>query len=234
MLYTVWQNWAIYWTLHNFSKPLATINLPKSSTVLGIFVKVSKSIIFLMKSFLGNFNRHLVIFFWSHWLDTTFDCDGYAMKIKNPSDLQLRRTLTISAILLLQLFLLYSLGIRKFPVVHRSCKSLWCISNIFVWHTVFVFFTLKAYLLWIKSSGADEQKLVKIIQTLRLQWMHLALNLISSFGLLKVFPLKSRGHHRHLHHQLQLSRWLHHAVHIGPRDIRSQSKYRNLWQKSRS
>ena len=61
--------------------------------------------------------------------------------------------------------------------------------------------------------------------------MHLALNLISSFGLLKVFPLKSRGHHRHLHHQLQLSRWLHHAVHIGPRDIRSQSEYRNLWQK---
>ena len=98
-----------------------------------------------MKSFLGNFNRHLVIFFWSHWLDTTFDCDGYAMKKKNPSDLQSRRTVTISAILLLQLFLLYSLGIRKFPVVHRSCKSLWCISHIFVWPTVFVFLMNKIF-----------------------------------------------------------------------------------------
>ena len=32
-----------------------------------IFVKVSKSVIFLVKSFLGNFYRHLVIFYWSHW-----------------------------------------------------------------------------------------------------------------------------------------------------------------------
>ena len=30
------------------------------------FVKVSKSIIFLVKSFLGDFYRHLAIFFWSH------------------------------------------------------------------------------------------------------------------------------------------------------------------------
>ena len=28
---------------------------------------MSKSYIFLMKSFLGNFYRHLAIFFWSHW-----------------------------------------------------------------------------------------------------------------------------------------------------------------------
>ena len=43
-------------------KPLATINLSKSPTFLGNFCKVSKSIIFLVKSFLGNFNRHLAIF----------------------------------------------------------------------------------------------------------------------------------------------------------------------------
>ena len=55
-------DWAIYWTLGNFLKPLATTNLPKSPTYLGIFVKVSKSIIFLVKSFLGNFYRHLAIF----------------------------------------------------------------------------------------------------------------------------------------------------------------------------
>ena len=36
--------------------------MPKSPTFLVIFVKVSKSIIFLVKSFLGNFYRHLPIF----------------------------------------------------------------------------------------------------------------------------------------------------------------------------
>ena len=43
-------------------KPLATINLPKSPTFSGNFLKVSKSYIFLVKSFLGNFYRHLVFF----------------------------------------------------------------------------------------------------------------------------------------------------------------------------
>ena len=51
----------------SFLKPLATINLPKSPTFLGNFLKVSKSIFFLVKPFLGNFYRHLAIFFWSHW-----------------------------------------------------------------------------------------------------------------------------------------------------------------------
>ena len=32
---------------------------------------MSKSIIFLVKYFLGNFDRHLAIFFWSHWLPPT-------------------------------------------------------------------------------------------------------------------------------------------------------------------
>ena len=36
---TVWPDWAIYWTLRNFLKPLATFNLPKSTTFLGIFCK---------------------------------------------------------------------------------------------------------------------------------------------------------------------------------------------------
>ena len=52
----------------HFLKPLAAIYLPKSPTFLGIFVKVSKSIIFIVKSLLGNFYWHLAIFFWSHWL----------------------------------------------------------------------------------------------------------------------------------------------------------------------
>ena len=32
-----------------------------------MFVKVSKCFIFLVKSFLGNFYRHLATFYWSHW-----------------------------------------------------------------------------------------------------------------------------------------------------------------------
>ena len=38
----VWPDWAIYWTLSNLSKPLAIINLPKSSTFLRNFCKVVK------------------------------------------------------------------------------------------------------------------------------------------------------------------------------------------------
>ena len=70
----VWPDWAIYWTLGHFLKPMATINLPKSHKFLGIFVKVSKTLIFLVKSYLGNFYRHLAIFFWSHWQSVT--CEG--------------------------------------------------------------------------------------------------------------------------------------------------------------
>ena len=35
----VWPEWAIYWTLGNFSKPVATIIFPKSPTFLGNFYK---------------------------------------------------------------------------------------------------------------------------------------------------------------------------------------------------
>ena len=62
----VWPDSTIYWALGNFSKPVATISLPKSLTFLAFFVKVSKSLIFLVKSFLGNFYRHLATFYWSH------------------------------------------------------------------------------------------------------------------------------------------------------------------------
>ena len=47
-------------------KPLATINLPKSSTFFCNFCKGVKIYHFLVKSFFGNFYRHLAIFFWSH------------------------------------------------------------------------------------------------------------------------------------------------------------------------
>ena len=67
MLGTVWSYWAIYWTLANFSKPFATINLPQSPPFLGNFCKGVRIIHFLVKPFLGNFDRHLAIFIWSHW-----------------------------------------------------------------------------------------------------------------------------------------------------------------------
>ena len=60
--HTVWPDWAIYWTLGNFLKPLATNLLSKSSTFLGNFCKdveiyhFSSEIIFkqLLKTF-GDF-----------------------------------------------------------------------------------------------------------------------------------------------------------------------------------
>ena len=42
-------------------------SLPKSNH-LQFQMTVSKCIIFLVKLFLGNFLRHLAIFFWSHWM----------------------------------------------------------------------------------------------------------------------------------------------------------------------
>ena len=66
----MWPNWAIFYTLGNFLKPLATIILPKSPTFLGNSCKG----IFLVKSFLGNFWR----FFSGHTaLGPTFHCFSF-------------------------------------------------------------------------------------------------------------------------------------------------------------
>ena len=67
--WTVSPDWVTYWTLGNFLKPLATINLSKSPTFLGNFCNgvfnFSSEIIFgqLLKIF-GNFH-------WSHCAWTT-------------------------------------------------------------------------------------------------------------------------------------------------------------------
>ena len=68
---TVWPDWAIYWTLGNFLKPLATITWSKSPTFLGNFCKGVKIYHFSSELILGNFYRHLAIFFWSHWCSMT-------------------------------------------------------------------------------------------------------------------------------------------------------------------
>ena len=51
----------------NISKPFATINLTKSPTFLGNFCKGVKIYHFSSEIVLGNFYRHLAIFFWSHF-----------------------------------------------------------------------------------------------------------------------------------------------------------------------
>ena len=64
----VWPDWAIYWTLGNFSKPVATISLRKSRTFLGNSCKGVKIFNFSSEIILGNFYRHLAKFDWPHWL----------------------------------------------------------------------------------------------------------------------------------------------------------------------
>ena len=49
-------------------KALGNNEFSQISHILRQFCKGSKSIISLDKPFLGNFYRHLAIFFWSHWL----------------------------------------------------------------------------------------------------------------------------------------------------------------------
>ena len=63
---TVWPDWMIFCTLGNHSKPVATIILPKSPTLVGNFCKGVKIIHFSSGIILGNFYRHLEIFIWSH------------------------------------------------------------------------------------------------------------------------------------------------------------------------
>ena len=55
------------------SKPLATINLPKSPTFLGNFCKVVKIYHISSEIIFGQLlYRHLAIFFWSHCLLKSF------------------------------------------------------------------------------------------------------------------------------------------------------------------
>ena len=64
--HSVRPDWAIYWTLGNFSKPLATINLPNSLTFLGNFCKGVKIYHFSSDIIFGELYRYLAIFFRSH------------------------------------------------------------------------------------------------------------------------------------------------------------------------
>ena len=77
----VWPDWAIYWTLGNFLKPMTTIDLPKSPTLLGNFCKGVKIYHFYSEIILGNFYRHLAIFFWSHCSSPRKRCGEVFLKM---------------------------------------------------------------------------------------------------------------------------------------------------------
>ena len=98
-LRAVWRDWAIYWTLGNFSKPKATINLPKSSTFLGDFWGL-KSLIFLVKSF------------WATFIDTWRFFSGHTGKWA-----LLRRYCEIFYYLYKRAFLIGRCGLLAFLVV---------------------------------------------------------------------------------------------------------------------
>ena len=55
----VWPDWAIYCTLGNFSKPVATFILPKFTTFFDNFRKVLKIFNFPSEIILGNFYRDI-------------------------------------------------------------------------------------------------------------------------------------------------------------------------------
>ena len=63
---TVWPDWAIYWTLGNFLKPLATINLPKSLKFPGNFCIGVKSYHFYSEIIFGQLLQTFGNFFWLH------------------------------------------------------------------------------------------------------------------------------------------------------------------------
>ena len=63
---TVWPDWLIYWTLVNFLKPFATINLPKSPTFLGNFCKGVKIYHFSSKIIFGQLLEMFGNFFSGH------------------------------------------------------------------------------------------------------------------------------------------------------------------------
>ena len=72
----IWRFFALWPTIQSWWQQLF---YPNHAHCSAIFVRQSKSFIFLVKSFLGNFYRHLAIFIWSH-------CRGRPYSITLPAD----------------------------------------------------------------------------------------------------------------------------------------------------
>ena len=76
----MWPDWGINCNLGKFSKPVTIIILPKLPTLLGNFCIGVKIFHFQVKSFLGNFYRHLANFYWSHCLRIMTKNLGWKMR----------------------------------------------------------------------------------------------------------------------------------------------------------
>ena len=63
---SVWPDWTIYWTLGNFSQPLATFTLPKSPTFLRNFCKGVKIFNFSSEIIFGQLLQTFGDFFTGH------------------------------------------------------------------------------------------------------------------------------------------------------------------------
>ena len=113
---TVWPDWAIYCSFGNFSKPVATIILPKSChNFEAIFVKVLKSFIFLVTSFLGNFFRYLATFYWSH-CSSTWPAFRENSPVVDVIKLSFRGNLNLTQIKLIE---------KKFFQMPETCITMW-------------------------------------------------------------------------------------------------------------
>ena len=81
----VWPDWAIYCTLGNFYNTVATYILPKSR-IFRQFLKLSKSFILLVKSFLAHFFIDIWRLFFTGHPGTDKKRKGETHMIRNPED----------------------------------------------------------------------------------------------------------------------------------------------------
>ena len=96
---------------------------------------MSKCIIFLLKSFLGNFYRHLAIFFWSHWPQppplcrlNTRQISHHFTKTPLSRDSSIVRTSSLQTPEGAVLFLFYSDSVTRFgdiSPIWQNFTSLW-------------------------------------------------------------------------------------------------------------
>ena len=91
------QSWQFFALGQPFKAGGNTYFTPKQPQCWAIFVKVSKSLIFLVNSFFGNFYRHLAIFIWSHWSPTLIARPGF---IYSHNVISLNNTLGVGSRLL--------------------------------------------------------------------------------------------------------------------------------------
>ena len=126
----MWPDWAIYWTLGNFAKPLTAINLHKSSVFLGNFCKGVKIFNFSSGIIFGQLYRHLVTFYWSHWFLRPRNETGFSFSGRNSSSTQFSSPLSEEfwTWLLRSLTLWQSLTTTFKVFVHRYKQTIFFIT----------------------------------------------------------------------------------------------------------